>query len=86
MKQLLLIGGLSLVSMTSFSQQQISNEKKPNSAQVPAEMLQEPVLDSTSVNSMKKQINPISPAEPKENQGSNGQEKPVLNSTKRKPE
>jgi len=86
MKQLLLISGLSLVSMTSFSQQQVSNEKKTNSTQAPVEIVQEPVLDSTSVNSLKKQINPISPAEPKENQGSNGQEKPVLNSTKRKPE
>lgn len=89
MKQFLLLIGLSVFSTAAFSQQQISNAKKPASVQVPVETTtpQELISDSIVINnSMKKQTDPISPVEPKENQGSNGQEKPALISTKRKPE
>jgi hypothetical protein len=87
-KQFLIFAGLSLLSMTAFSQQQISNSKKLVQPQVPVEAStsQEQVSDSIAVNSMNKQVNPGSPVDPKEKQGSNTPEKPALNSINRKPE
>jgi len=87
MKQFLLLIGLSFCSMGAFSQQQISNAKKlPAQAPVETNTTGEHVSDSIVVNSVNKQANPISPIEPKENQGSVITERPVLNSTKKKPE
>lgn len=88
MKQFLILIGMGLFSMTAFSQQQISNSKKLAQPQVPLETgtSQEQISDSITVNSVNKQINPTSHIESKEKQGSSTEEKPVLNSTMRKPE
>ncbi|TSJ45606.1 hypothetical protein [Fluviicola chungangensis] len=86
MKQFLVLIGLFVCSTAAFSQQQISNAKKLPPAPVEANTSQLQVSDSIGVNSATKQINLISPVVPKENQDSNSQEKPVLNSTNRKPE
>lgn len=88
MKQWFLLIGLSLFSAAAFSQQQISNAKKTVSAQVPLEtnVVQEQASDSIAFISTDKRINPVSPVEPIENKGSNTNQKPLLNSTTKKPE
>lgn len=90
MKQFLLIGGLSLVSMTSFSQQQVSNARRIMEPQTPVEITinKEQASDSIVVSSNGKRIEqllvepvsketvPVSTAQ---------QQQPILNSTKKKP-
>jgi hypothetical protein len=92
MKKLLVFFGLSLCSSAAFSQQQISNTRKPIAASVPEKVGASEVLvsDSTAVSTMKRPINRENP-ENREIPVSNGTETnreqmPLVNSTKRKPE
>ncbi|MDR0802066.1 hypothetical protein [Fluviicola sp.] len=91
MKRFLLIIGLSLCSISAFSQQQVSNQKKTIAAPVLIETTssQEHILDTVLVNSMSRTVSPAVQAEPvsRENQpASKGQPEPVLNTMKKKPE
>lgn len=89
MKQLIIFCGLSLFSTAAFSQQQVSNAKKINETPVP-ERINAPgelVSDSTAVYTMKRTTNQENSAVPISNEtGSNNEQKPVLNSTLRKPD
>lgn len=91
MKQFLLITGLSLCSIPAFSQQQVASTKKTPAPVTKEKTVQgqQPVAsDSVTVNSIKRMLEPT-PVE--QSSGTNQQapdkeEKPVVNTTKRKPE
>lgn len=89
MKKLIVFFGLSLFSSAAFSQQQVSNARKPIAAPVPKKVSTSEglVSDSMTVSTMKRSIN----RENKEIPVSNGtmvneEQKPMVNSTRRKPE
>ncbi|WP_343748500.1 hypothetical protein [Fluviicola sp.] len=88
MKRFLFISGLSLCSMTVFSQQQASSLKKaatPVPVETPAK--QEPVSDSLVPVSTQKVVNVQTlPVSNEHEPASKGQQTPALNSMKRKPE
>jgi archaellum component FlaF (FlaF/FlaG flagellin family) len=89
MKKLLVFFGLSLFSSTAFSQQQISNARKPIAAAVPEKVStsEELVSDSTAVSTMKRTINRENKEIPVSNgTGANREQTPIVNSTRRKPE
>lgn len=86
MKKLLVFFGLSLCSSAAFSQQQISNTRKPIAASVPEKVGASEVLvsDSTAVSTMKRPINREIPVS--NGTETNREQMPMVNSTKRKPE
>lgn len=88
MKKLLVLFGLSLFSSAAFSQQQVSNARKPI-ATVPEKVSTSEglVSDSTTVSTMKRSINRENLEIPVSN-GTvvNEEQKPMVNSTRRKPE
>ena len=89
MKQLLVFFGLSLFSTTAFSQQQVSNARKPITAPVHGNVNTSEglVSDSTAVSTMKRPINLENQVVPVSNgTGENQEQVPMVNSTKRKPE
>lgn len=89
MKKLLVFFGLSLFSSAAFSQQQVSSARKPIAAPVPERVStsEELVSDSTAVSTMKSSINQENRKIPVSNgMGANGEQTPMVNSNKRKPE
>lgn len=89
MKQLLVFFGLSFFSTAAFSQQQVSNARKPIAAPVPEKVITSEglVSDSTAVSTMKRPINLENQVVPVSNgTGENREQVPMVNSTKRKPE
>lgn len=89
MKKLLVFFGLSLCSTAAFSQQQVSNARKPIAAPVPEKVSTSEglVSDSTAVGTMKRPINRENQEIPVSNGTEMNREQiPMVNSTKRKPE
>ncbi len=88
MKKLLVFLGLSLFSSTAFSQQQVSNARKPIAAPVPEKVSisEGLVSDSTAVSTMKRPINRNQEIPVSNGTGESKEQAPIVNSTKRKPE
>lgn len=87
MRQLVILCGFGLCSATAFSQQQVSNTKKPIAVPVSSreKMTEALVTDSLAIGTAKKTVEPVVPGEehkkPAVPEGT-----PVLNSTKKRPE
>lgn len=89
MKKLLIFFGLSLFSSAAFSQQQVSNVRKPIAVPVPEKVSTSEglVSDSTAVSTMKRPINRENQVVPVSNgTETNREQTPMVNSTRRKPE